>query len=164
MPHKETSLQKLFEAQVQDIYYAEKQLVDALPKMQKAARDEDLAAAFADHLGETKQHVKRLERVFDLLDQKPKAEKCEAINGIIKEAEELMKDFKDEEALDAALIAGAQKAEHYEIATYGTLAAISDQLGLSEIGRELRATLKEEKKADEKLSGLSNACNPIAAI
>lgn len=164
MSQKETSLQKLFEAQIKDIYYAEKQLVDAIPKMQDAAKDQDLAVAFADHLAETKQQVVRLERVFDLLDQKPKAEKCEAIKGLLKEAEEMMKDFKDEEALDAALIAAAQKVEHYEIATYGTLAAISDQLGLVEIGRALRETLREEKHADEKLSSLSNACNPVAAV
>lgn len=164
MAPRESSLQKLFEAQIKDIYYAEKKLVDALPKMQAAAQDTDLATAFEAHCEETKNHVNRLEHVFELLGKKPSTETCEAMKGLIEEAEDLKAQFEGEEALDAALIAAAQKVEHYEIATYGTLAAISDQLRLTEVGRVLRETLHEEKTADEKLSSLANARNPVAAV
>lgn len=164
MSQEKSALQELFEAQLEDIYYAEKQLVKALPKMSKAAEDQDLAAAFQSHATETDVHLSRLERVFELLDRKPKTKKCEAIEGLLKEGDEMMKEFKDSEALDAALITAAQKVEHYEIATYGTLASMADQLRFSEAGRELRATLEEEKAADEKLSAIANACNSVASI
>ncbi len=159
-----SELQKLFEEQVADIYYAEKHILKALPKMQKAANGADLASAFKAHIKETEGHVSRLESVFEILGKSPRSKKCEAIEGLIKEGEEIMKDFKSSEAIDAALIAAAQKIEHYEIATYGTLASIAEDLGLEQAARQLGATLAEEKDADQKLSSIARSANPAAAM
>tara|TARA_R110002020_G_scaffold101592_1_gene239188 strand:- start:63 stop:557 length:495 start_codon:yes stop_codon:yes gene_type:complete len=155
-------VQELFEDQVADIYYAEKELVKALPKMKKNASNPQLAAAFEAHCEETKGHVARLEQVFELLGKAARAKKCEAIVGLLKEADEITEEFKDTDAIDAALIAASQKVEHYEIATYGTLASLADQLGLTKAKKLLGATLDEEKAADEKLSSISDTANATA--
>jgi ferritin-like metal-binding protein YciE len=152
---KNPTLNKLFEDQLADTYYAEKQIVKALPKMAKASMSEELRDAFNDHLEETKGHVARLEAVFELVGKKARAKKCEAIEGIIKESVELAEEYAGSPSNDAALICAAQKVEHYEMANYGTLAAWADQLDLKEAADHLRLTLKEESGADEKLSKLA---------
>ncbi|HEX2616178.1 MAG TPA: ferritin-like domain-containing protein [Flavobacteriales bacterium] len=155
-------LKKLLEDQLQDLYYVEKQLVKALPKMVKAAQNEDLSQGFADHLEETKGQVARLEQVFEAMGKPAKAKKCPAIDGILEECTELMDEFKGEPGIDAGLIDGGQKVEHYEIATYGSCAAWAVQLGLDEVADLLHETLEEEKAADEKLTEVSEAVNAEA--
>jgi ferritin-like metal-binding protein YciE len=150
-----TSLQDLFQHHMQDIYYAEKKLTKALPKMAKSANAPRLRSAFEEHLEQTKEHVKRLEQVFKQMGQKPDGTTCEAIDGIIKECEELMSETEDGEALDAGLIAAAQAAEHYEIARYGTLATWAKALDMGEAQKILHETLEEEKQTDEKLTSLA---------
>lgn len=157
-------LQKLFEDQLADIYYAEKQLVKALPKMAKAAGHEHLKAAITAHLAETKEHVSRIEAAFTSLDKKARAKKCEAILGLLKEGEEIAEEYADSEAIDAAIICACQKVEHYEIATYGCLVTWAKILGLKEAAGLLAKTLNEEEKADASLSELAEtACNVEAA-
>ncbi len=152
------TMQDLFIEELRDIYHAEKQLVRALPKMARAASSADLKAAFQDHLEETKEQVGRIEQIFDTLDQRKRAKPCEAMEGLIEEAKEMMEEIETPEVLDVALIGGAQKVEHYEIASYGTLAAMAKSLGHKEAQQLLEITLKEEKAADEKLNkiGVSN--------
>lgn len=159
------SLQDLFVHELKDVYSAEKQLLKALPKMAKAAASEELRAAFEEHLAVTEKQVERLEQVFDLLDMAPRAKKCEAMEGLIKEGEEIIKEKKnfDPDSLNAALIAGAQKVEHYEIATYGTLRTWAKLLGHSEAAKLLQQTLDEEGDADKELTGLSEQINVEAA-
>ena len=149
-----TSLQDLFTHHMQDIYYAEKKLLKALPEMAKKAHEPRLRSAFEEHLRQTEEHVKRLEQVFDQLGEKAKSEKCEAIDGIVKEGEDLMGEAKGE-ALDAGLIAAAQAAEHYEIARYGTLTAWAKMLGMPDAQKILHQTLEEERRTDEKLTDLA---------
>lgn len=148
-------LQHLFVDQLCDILWAEKQLVKALPKMAKAARDEKLKKAFTKHLGETENQVTRLGEIFTGLGLSPRTKKCMAMEGLLKEADELVEDYQDSSALDAALIAAAQKVEHYEIATYGTLRAFAECLGHTAAVKLLAATLLEESKADEALTGIA---------
>ncbi len=148
-------LSDLFLHTLQDVYFAEKHIVNALPKMVKTADSADLAKAFDAHLAETKEHVVRLEQVFQLLDQKPKASKCPAIEGILEEAKELMTEIKDPDTRDAAMIAAAQAVEHYEITRYGTLVAWADLLGHGNASRILGKTLKEEHAADSKLTQIA---------
>ena len=150
-------LQHLFVDQLRDILWAEKQLVKALPKMAKAARDEKLSKAFTKHLGETENQVVRLGEIFTSLGLAPRDKKCPAMEGLLKEADELAEDYHDSSALDAALIAAAQKVEHYEIATYGTLRAFAECLGHTEAVKLLSATLLEESKADEALTGIATS-------
>ncbi|MBP9160193.1 MAG: ferritin-like domain-containing protein [Flavobacteriales bacterium] len=145
----------MFEDQVADLYYAEKKLVTALKKMSGKASDKKLADAFLSHRQETEGQVERLEQVFGILGKKAKGKKCEAIEGLLKEAEEIMEDFKDDPALDAALVCAAQKVEHYEIGSYGCLVTYAEELGLMDAAKLLQATLKEEKGADEKLTKLA---------
>lgn len=152
-----SGLQKLFEDQVADLYYAEKKLVTALKKMAGKADHERLAEAFMSHREETEGHVKRLENVFELIGKKAKGKKCDAIEGLLKEAEGIMEDFKGDPALDAALICAAQKVEHYEIGSYGCLVTYAAELGYKEAAKLLHANLKEEKAADEKLTKLAEA-------
>lgn len=152
-----TNLEDLFVHTLQDIYYAEKKLAKALPKMQKAADSAELAKVFAAHLDETKEHVARLEQVFKSLDSKAKGKACPAIDGIIEEAEELMKEIKDKDTRDAAMIAAAQAAEHYEITRYGTLVSWGTQLGHREAVALLKKTLKEEYAADQKLTKIAES-------
>lgn len=151
----DTELQSLFVDELRDILWAEKHLVEALPKMAKAANDPALSEAFSKHLNETKGHVERLGEIFSLLGLSPRAKKCHAMEGILKEGDEIAEEYSDSNALDAALIAAAQKVEHYEIATYGTLRAFAKRLGHTEAVEILTATFNEECAADETLSSLA---------
>lgn len=154
---KEKTLHDLFEDGLKDIYYAEKKILVALPKMAKAAESEELAAAFEKHKAETERQVQRLERVFDLLDQPAKGKKCPGIEGILEEGKEIMDEFKGTPALDAGLLAAAQAVEHYEIARYGTLIAWAQKLGLQDAADLFAETLEEEKSTDEALTELAEA-------
>jgi len=141
-----------FTKTLKDIYYAEKKILTALPKMAKAAQSEELQAAFEKHEGETEGQVDRLEKVFELIDQPAKGKTCDAINGIVEESKEIMKEFRGSAALDAGLLAAAQAVEHYEISRYGTLKTWAKELGLDEAVSLLEETLQEEKKTDEALT------------
>lgn len=147
---------EFFIDQIKDIYWAEKHLASALKKMRKAATSPKLAAAFENHYTETEGQIERLKKVFELLDKTPQAKKCEAMEGIVAEAEEVIADTKkDTYTRDAALILAGQKAEHYEIASYGTLKYYAELMGEKEIARELGATLREEKDTDSLLTCLT---------
>lgn len=149
---KSSQLMKLFEDELQDIYWAEKALTKAIPKMIDKATSEELIDALTSHLAETEQHIVRVEQVFESFGQKAVAKKCEAMTGLIKEAEEIMEECEDGAMCDAGIISAAQKAEHYEIATYGTLRQFAETLGLKQAVDLLEATLEEEKAADVKLT------------
>ena len=151
----EKNLQDLFHETLKDIYFAEKKILSALPKMAKAAHSDDLKAAFQKHETETEEHVVRLEKVFEEIDEAPRGKTCDAIMGIVEEGQEVMKEFKGAPALDAGLLAAAQAVEHYEIARYGTLKTWAMELGLKESVKLLEATLAEEKKTDETLTKLA---------
>jgi ferritin-like metal-binding protein YciE len=153
----EKNLQELFHDTLKDIYFAEKKILSALPKMAKAAQSQDLKAAFQKHEIETEEHVTRLEQVFEEINEPPRGKTCEAIMGIIEEGHEVMKEFKGAPALDAGLLAAAQAVEHYEIARYGTLKTWAAELGLSQAVKLLQATLAEEKKTDETLTHLAES-------
>lgn len=157
MAHNPKTLDALFHETLKDIYFAEKKILTALPKMAKAAQSEELKAAFKKHETETEEQVQRLEQVFELIGQAPKGKTCEAINGIVKEGQEIIKDFKGSEALDAGLLAAAQAVEHYEISRYGTLKSWAGQLGLQKAVPLLDRNLQEERKTDEALSRLAEA-------
>src|SRR5690349_24398681 len=148
-------LNELFLEELADIYDAEKQLIKALPKMAEQANAPELQSAFEDHLEQTQEHIHRLEEVFELFDQKPKGKKCEAMAGLIEEAQSLMKEEAAPAVMDAALIAAAQKVEHYEIATYGCLRTYAQLLGLGDADRLLEQTLREEEATDKTLTGLA---------
>jgi ferritin-like metal-binding protein YciE len=149
------TLHDAFEEELKDVLSAEKQLLKALPKMAKAATNEDLKAGFEEHLEQTKTHVERLEKVFELLDKAPRAKKCKAMEGLIEEGAELMEEDMEPDVLDAMLIGAAQKVEHYEIATYGTLVTWAKQLEMEEAASILHETLDEEKETDMKLTELA---------
>ena len=151
------TMNDLFVNQLQDIYYAEKQLVKALPKMAEKATDQQLKQAFLTHLDETKTHVQRLEQVFQMHGAQAKAVDCPAIDGIIKEADETAGEVADKAVLDAALINAAQAAEHYEIARYGSLIAWAKWLGRNDCASVLQKTLEEEKATDKKLTMLAES-------
>jgi ferritin-like metal-binding protein YciE len=151
-------LEELFHDTLKDIYFAEKKILAALPKMAKAAQNEDLKAAFEKHEGETQAQVSRLDQVFELLDKKPQGKNCPAILGIIEEGQEIIKEYKGSPALDAGLISAAQSVEHYEISRYGTLATWAQELGLQRAVQLLKTTLEEEKKTDQALSELAETC------
>jgi ferritin-like metal-binding protein YciE len=151
----EKNLRELFHETVKDIYFAEKKILGALPKMAKAAQSAELKAAFEKHETETEEHVARLEKVFEELDETPRGKTCDAIMGIIEEGQEVMKEFKGAPALDAGLLAAAQAVEHYEIARYGTLKTWASELGLSQVVKLFDATLAEEKKTNEALTELA---------
>jgi ferritin-like metal-binding protein YciE len=151
------NLQELFHHTLKDIYFAENLIVKSLPKMIRKTESKALAKALDDHLLETKEQVKRLDNVFELIGEKAEAEKCPAIEGIIEEAEELMSEVKDSDTRDAAIIAAAQAVEHYEITRYGTLVSWGKLLGLDDAVKELSATLKEEYKADTTLTKLAES-------
>jgi ferritin-like metal-binding protein YciE len=150
-------LDDLFHDTLKDIYYAEKKIFASLPKMAKAAQNEDLKAAFEKHKDETEEHVSRLEQVFESIDAKPQGKKCAAIEGILDEGKEIMEEYKGSPALDAGLLAAAQAVEHYEITRYGTLATWADELGNTEAAELLKATLGEEEATDEALTTLAEA-------
>jgi ferritin-like metal-binding protein YciE len=149
------SLDDLFVNLLKDMYYAEKQILKALPKMAKKADSDDLRQAFEHHLKETEGQVERLEQVFALCDIKPSGKTCHAIKGILEEGEEDMKDAKDPDVLDAGMIADAQAVEHYEIARYGTMIAWAKQLGMNDAASLLEQTLEQEYNADRLLTNLA---------
>ena len=157
MAKKQKTLDDLFHETLKDVYYAEKKIPTALPKMAKAAQSEELQAAFEKHEGETEGQVDRLEKVFELIEQPAKGKTCDAINGMIDESKEIMKEFRDSPALDAGLLAAAQAVEHYEISRYGTLKTWAKELGLDEAASLLEETLQEEKKTDEALTELAES-------
>jgi ferritin-like metal-binding protein YciE len=153
----EKTLADLFEETLKDIYYAEKQILRALPKMAKSAQSPDLAAAFQKHRDETDVHVERLEQIFELMGVRARGKTCEAIVGIIDEGKEIMEDFAGTPALDPGLLAAAQAVEHYEISRYGTLRTWAQQLGMNDAVKLLDQTLAEEKNTDAALSKLATA-------
>ncbi len=149
-------LKEFFHDEIKDIYWAEQKLVKTLPKLAKAATSDELRDAFTNHLEETKEHVSRLEQVFELMGEKAQAKKCDAMEGITEEGASIIEDTEDGTSTrDVALILAGQKAEHYEIATYGGLAQIAKTLGLNDVSALLETTLKEEKKADSTLTELA---------
>jgi ferritin-like metal-binding protein YciE len=160
----EKDLKALFLHQLKDTYFAENAILKTLPQMAEAAESEELRGAFAVHLKETEEQVRRLEQIFQMVGEKPEGIPCKAIQGIIEEGQEILQKFRDGEALDAGLIAAAQAVEHYEIARYGTLLAWAKQLGLSEAEGLIQETLVEEENTDQVLSELAeDAINPAAA-
>jgi ferritin-like metal-binding protein YciE len=156
------NLHDLFEHELRDVLDAERQLTKALPKMSKAATNEELKAAFDDHLSATEVHVERLESIFGMLDKSPRGKHCAGMEGLIKEGSELIEKEEPGPALDAALICAAQKVEHYEIAAYGSLATYAELLGMDDAKELLGTTLDEEKETDETLTGLAANLNLVA--
>lgn len=149
-------LRKFFVEELQDIYWAEKHLVKELPKLQKAATSEELADAFGDHQAASEEHVSRLEDVFKMLGETAKAKKCEAMEGLVKEANNIIEETSEETATrDVALIMAAQKMEHYEIATYGSLVQLAKTIGMMDVAEILAETLNEEKEVDELLTSIA---------
>jgi ferritin-like metal-binding protein YciE len=149
------TLDDLFHETLKDIYFAEKKILTALPKMAKAAQNEDLKAAFTEHREQTQGHVERLDQVFGMIDKRPQGKNCPAIIGIIEEGEEIIEEYEDSPALDAGLLASAQAVEHYEITRYGTLRTWAEELGLKEAVTLLQTTLDEEEETDVKLTELA---------
>lgn len=158
-------LEKFFIEELKDIYWAEKHLVKSLPRLQKAATSEELMNAFGEHTTVTEEHVSRLEEVFDMLGETARAKKCEAMEGLVNEAQTIMEDTEDGSATrDVALIMAAQKVEHYEIATYGGLVQLAKTIGRDDIADLLSQTLEEEKEADETLTAVAeNNSNNMAS-
>jgi ferritin-like metal-binding protein YciE len=159
----EKQLDDLFLDTLKDIYYAERQILKALPKMAKAAMSPDLKAGFEQHLAETEVQVERLQQVFELLGKPARGKTCDAILGIIEEGKEIMDEYKGTQALDAGLVSAAQAVEHYEIARYGTLATWAKQLGHKEVLNLLLETLKEEEATDQKLTSLAKTAVNLKA-
>ena len=152
---KEMTLADLFYDTLKDIYYAERQILKALPKMARAAQSEELKKGFEMHKEQTDGQIERLQQVFEIIGKRAQGKTCEAMQGLIAEGEEIMEEFKGTPALDAGLISAAQAIEHYEIARYGTLKAWAQQLGYKDAVGLLEATLKEESQTDEKLTKLA---------
>jgi ferritin-like metal-binding protein YciE len=163
MAGKDKDLNDLFLDTLKDIYFAEKQILKALPKMAKAASSDKLRAAFEKHHDETEGQVERLEQIFELLDKPARGKTCDAIMGILDEGKEIMEEYKGCEALDAGMLAAAQTVEHYEISRYGTLKQWAQQLGMKDAVRLLDETLQQEKKTDQALTSLADAAVNIAA-
>jgi ferritin-like metal-binding protein YciE len=149
------TVKDLFLAELRDLYSAENQLVDALPKMADAASSTELKQTFTDHLEETNKHVTRLDEVFAKLNEDPKGETCEAMKGLVKEGEEFVHAKGEPEVRDAGLIGAAQRVEHYEMAGYGTARTLAQRLGFQDIAKLLETTLNEEKAADQKLTSVA---------
>ena len=157
------TLQKLYVEELRDIYSAENQLLKALPKMAKGASSDELRQAFESHLQETEGHVERLETIFEDLDESPKGKTCHAMKGLVEEGSEILEEEGEESVLDAGIIAAAQKVEHYEIASYGTVRTFAELLGEKDAAKLLQETLDEEGAADEKLNELAESIvNPEA--
>ena len=153
---EETMLRELFVEELKDIYWAEKHLIKALPKMRKAATSAELATAFEDHLAQTEIQVERVEQVFELLEMTARAKKCEAMEGLVKEAQNVIEELpKGSAVIDAGLIIAGQKVEHYEIAAYGSLVQLAKTMGENEIADLLQQTLDEEKQTDQLLTELA---------
>jgi ferritin-like metal-binding protein YciE len=163
MQAKDKDLNDLFLDTLKDVYYAEKQILRALPKMAKAAASDKLRAAFEKHHDETEGHVERLEKVFELIEKPARGKTCDAIQGILDEGKEIMEDYKGSDALDAGMLAAAQAVEHYEISRYGTLKQWAQHLGIKDAVRLLDETLQEEKKTDETLTSLAESTVNVAA-
>jgi len=157
MAKEPKTLDNLFHDTLKDIYYAEKKILATLPKMAKAAQNDELTAAFEKHRAETERQVERLEQVFALIDIKAQGKTCDAIIGITDEGTEIMKEYKGSPALDAGLIAAAQAVEHYEISRYGTLRTWAEELGLNDAVSLLQETLDEEKATDEVLTKIAES-------
>jgi ferritin-like metal-binding protein YciE len=164
-PEAGSALKELFTDELKDLYWAEQHLVKALPKMIKGATSEELKQTITDHLEQTQNHVSRLEKAFESIGEKAKAVKCEAMEGLLKEAEELLTETeKGTQVRDVAIISAAQKVEHYEIATYGTLRTLAGTLGYTQAQNLFEQTLKEEKTADALLTEVAeNYVNEAAA-
>lgn len=158
-----SQLFKLFEDELKDIYWAEKALTKAIPKMIKKATSDELIEALTAHLAETEEHVKRVEQVFESINKKPVAKKCEAMTGLIKEAGQIMESCEEGPMCDAGIIAAGQKVEHYEIASYGTLRQFAETMDLAEATELLEQNLNEEKAANEKLSEVAVSVVNMAA-
>ena len=154
---KEKTLEDLFHDTLKDIYYAERKILKALPKMKRAAQANDLKAAFDKHHQQTEGHVERLQQVFEIIGKRAQGKTCDAIEGILSEGEEIMEEFKDTAALDAGLISSAQAVEHYEITRYGTLKRWATELGMADAAKLLDSTLQEEAKTDSDLTKLADA-------
>ena len=154
---KTNNLDELFLDTLKDIYWAEKHILKALPKMAKGAHSDELRNAFIEHKDQTQGQIVRLEKVFELAGKKATAKKCDAMEGILKEGEEILGTFKDTDALDAGLISAAQAVEHYEIARYGTLHRWATMMGMDEAANLLRETLKEESQTDDLLTKLADS-------
>jgi ferritin-like metal-binding protein YciE len=152
-----TNLREALVDEIKDIYNAEKQIIKALPKMIKGASSDELRGAFESHLDETENQVTRLERVFELLDEKPRGKHCAGMAGILEEGSDTLQEDAEDSVMDAMLIAGAQRVEHYEITAYGTCIAWAEALGLTEAAELLGESLAEEKGADQKLSALAES-------
>ncbi len=161
---EESKLMKLFEDELKDIYWAEKALTKAIPKMIKNATSDELVAALENHLVETEGQVARLEQVFETIGKKAVAKKCESMAGLVKEAEEIMKECDKGAMRDAGIIAAAQKVEHYEIATYGTLKTFAQTMGLDDVVSLLQETLDQEKTADQKLTEVAESTINMEAM
>jgi ferritin-like metal-binding protein YciE len=164
MDSEETMLKELFIEELKDIYWAEKHLTKALPKMKKAATSEELANAFDEHLTVTQKQIERLEKVFELLDLTARAKKCEAMEGLVKEAQQVIEELpKGSSVIDAGLIISGQKVEHYEIASYGSLVQLAKTMGENKIADLLQQTLDEEKEADQLLTELAVSSINVSA-
>lgn len=153
---KEKMLEDLFHDTLKDIYYAERKILKALPKMKRAAQSEELKDAFDKHQKETEGQIERLQQVFELMGKRAQGKTCDAIEGIISEGEEIMDEFKDTVALDAGLISAAQAVEHYEITRFGTLKRWASELGMADAAKLLDASLQEESKTDSDLTKLAD--------
>ena len=151
------TLDTLFHDTLKDVYYAERKILKALPKMTKGAQSQELKAAFEKHRAETEGQIQRLEQVFKIIGKRAQGKTCDAINGILEEGEAILKDYKGSPALDAGLIASAQAVEHYEITRYGTLKRWANVLGLKDAAKLLDITLQQESKTDEDLTALADA-------
>ena len=160
MPNQ--GLKELYIEELKDLYNAETQLVKALPKLARAATSEELRRGFEDHLEQTKGHVERLQKIFDMLEESPKGKKCKGMEGLIEEGSEVTEEDYEGSLLDAALIGAAQRVEHYEIAGYGTVRSFAETLGETEHVSLLNETLEEEKETDEKLTELATQINAEA--
>ncbi|HLX07995.1 MAG TPA: ferritin-like domain-containing protein [Thermoanaerobaculia bacterium] len=161
---KMESLKDLYLEQLRDIYDAENQLLEALPKMAEAAHHPPLREGFQQHLRQTREHVARLERVIDGLGEKPQGQTCHGMKGLIKEGQEMIKAKGDPDVIDAGLIAAAQRVEHYEIAAYGTVRAYAEALGAGEAVRLLEKTLQEEEETDDKLTDIAESHVNVEAL
>ena len=163
-PIERSLLLELFENELKDIYWAEKALTKALPKMAKNASSSELVEAIENHLEETEAQVEKLEQVFEILGKKAVAKKCEAMAGLVKEGEEIMQDTEKGPQRDAGIISAAQKVEHYEIASYGTLRAFAQTLGLEDAAQILEEILEEEKNADQTLTEVAETTINVEAL
>ena len=152
---KQANFDELFKGELEDIYDAERQILQALPKMVEAAASDELVAAFQEHLDVTKQQVKRLEKVFQTIGAKPGKKTCDGMQGLLKEGEKMIAEMPKSPVRDAGLIAAAQKVEHYEIAAYGTVRSMAEMLGQEDAAELLEETLEEEKEADENLTEIA---------